>query len=153
MEESTGAKYPIYDVTDSAGRVHSIHTAAQFGDRAYIVSALEKSLDADVNGLVHLSPLSIYTYIIGIQQRVSSAGKGSLGAGFRCCSSLGPCLACYSLARCLGLCDLVQFSVRTFVRISASFLKCNIDCTGQRGKDSFALGHGKWKERSCAHTA
>lgn len=49
----SNSKYPIYDVSSAGpGRVNSIQTAAQFGDKEYIVSALEKSLDADVNALV-----------------------------------------------------------------------------------------------------
>ena len=50
------SKYPIYD-GNVAGRVHSIQTAAQFGDKDYIISklginVLEKALDADVNAMV-----------------------------------------------------------------------------------------------------
>jgi hypothetical protein len=54
MDESgskiTHSKYPIYD--GMTGQVNSIQTAAQFGDKAYIVRTLEKALDADVNAMV-----------------------------------------------------------------------------------------------------
>lgn len=54
----THSKYPIYDV-NIAGRVNSIQTAAQFGDKAYIVSTLEKTPDADVNAMVQIRPSTL----------------------------------------------------------------------------------------------
>lgn len=53
-----GSKYPIYDVTDGP-KVNNIWTAAQFGDKKFLMSLLEKSHDVEVNCLDHVgrSPL------------------------------------------------------------------------------------------------
>lgn len=50
-DQGAPSKYRIYD-DNVAGTVHSIQTAAQFGDRRYIINVLEKALDADVNAMV-----------------------------------------------------------------------------------------------------
>lgn len=51
-------KYPIYDISDGQ-KVTNLWTAAQFGDKKFLISLLEKSHDVDVNCVDHIgrSPL------------------------------------------------------------------------------------------------
>lgn len=55
---SLGQQYPIYDISDGL-KVTNLWTAAQFGDKKFLVALLEKSHDIDVNCLDNIgrSPL------------------------------------------------------------------------------------------------
>eukprot|EP00892_Ulva_mutabilis_P002287 jgi/Ulvmu1/12059/UM083_0072.1 len=55
---SVRQKYPIYDNSDVL-KVNNIWTAAQFGDKKFLITLLEKSHDVDVNCLDNIgrSPL------------------------------------------------------------------------------------------------
>lgn len=49
-EELQHPKYPIYNANKIC--ITSLHAAAQWGDRKYIMTTMEKCLDIDVNATV-----------------------------------------------------------------------------------------------------
>jgi hypothetical protein len=53
------ATYPIYEATDPV-KATNLHTAAQFGNKSFIMNTLEKCLDVDVNAIVRSCPPSLF---------------------------------------------------------------------------------------------
>lgn len=88
---SMSKKYPVYDISDGP-KVINIWTAAQFGDKKYLLTVLEKSHDVDVNCVdnVGRSPLHwAVSHVWGVDAMLSSC-QATASKLCLCCTYSGP---------------------------------------------------------------